>query len=127
MKESEFQTLFTRWAKHNLTTSTATELKITNTDRFYIRNLADHQRRNLLNTKHHGIYYKIPDVGFDQKPYDGFFIKGDAYVCIMFFKPRTPKKFYAIDIDEFVKIKTPSITEDDASKIATLVGDLLPC
>jgi hypothetical protein len=127
MKEKEFQGKFTKWAKVNLQDDKkdliveVTELKITNTKRFSIKNLKPHQARNLYNAKHFGIYYKIPDVGYDQKPFDGFFIKGPSYVCIMFHEPKKPKDVYFIDIDVFLKIKDKSITEEQARNLASKV------
>jgi hypothetical protein len=110
MKEAQFQTKFTRWARHHFKKSTATELKVARGGRFYIKQVKPHQVRNLYNTKHKGIYKKIPDVGYDQKLFDGFFLKGDALVVVMY---EDTKNVYAIDIDEFLLFDTPSVKEED--------------
>jgi hypothetical protein len=110
MNERNFQTKFTRWARHNLKKTTATELKVVRGGRYYLKQLKEHQLRNLFNTKHKGIYFKIADVGPAQKPWDGAFIKGDAWVVIHFIPT---KNTYAIDIDEYMLLKGPGLSECD--------------
>lgn len=78
--------------------------------RYYLKQLKEHQLRNLFNTKHKGIYFKIPDVGQSPKPYDGVFIKGEAWVVIHFIPT---KNTYAIDIDEYMLLKGPGLLECD--------------
>jgi len=40
------------------------------------------------------------------KPYDCLWIQADhAWVIVFFYHPRQPKKFYGIEIDDFIKLK----------------------
>lgn len=84
--------------------------------------MADHQVAALLLTKRTGLVYKIPDAGYGQKPFDCFFLKGQAYVVVMFWKPGQ-KEFFMIDIDEFVKLREetgrPSLTVEDAQRVGS--------
>jgi len=133
VREADFQTKFTRWAKHNLITRTgAYELKLTKTKSLPFNAVAPHQIIALQLVKHNHLGYKIPDVGLSQKPFDFFNISSsqspDAQIVVMFYT-RGNNKFYMIDVDDFVnKAKSSerkSLTEDECSTIACRVGYLL--
>ncbi|MFK5283366.1 hypothetical protein ACI3PL_27710, partial [Lacticaseibacillus paracasei] len=52
--------------------------------------------------KHGTFNYKISDVGYDQKPYDGFQFKmAPAYVIVFWNQHRGDRRFTMIDIDAF--------------------------
>ena len=101
--ERIFCTALQKWCIHNLNKSTAIEAKICKEKKFYYRNIASHQVSNLYNSKHQKIIYKISDFdSMTQKPFDIFMLcKSDAYIALMFIKPRN-KKFYLIDIDRII-------------------------
>ena len=127
MKELDFQTKFTRWAKYNLPVSTACELKITNGPSLPFDSVADHQLIALKLAKgSSGAGYKIPDCGISAKPFDFFFlIRAHAYIVVMFYK-RAQKEFFVIDVDawekETLSSDRKSLTEDRAREICEYVG-----
>lgn len=121
MKEKDFQTKFGRWVINRYPKTTAWELKIVQLEKrksLYMSDVKSHQIRALYNTKHKGIYYKLPDVGIGQKPYDCFFLKAPAFFVVMYYK-RGVKHFYMIDIDDFIKFfdNNKSLSEEKASLI----------
>lgn len=121
MSEADFQTKFTRWAKYNLKTNTACELKVAKEGQSLpFSAVKDHQILALSIVKNNGLGYKIPDAGYDQKPFDYFFIHGEAYVVVMYCK-RNQKEFFMIDVDDFVnegtQSKRRSLTEERAREI----------
>lgn len=119
MKELNFQTRLTRWAKYNLDHSCAIEAKITKTTRLPLSHLAPHQRLALKASKRGCIAFKIPDVGLGQKPFDMFVLRQvSAYVAVMFYA-RGCDHFYLIDIDAWDDFATShkSLLESDAQRI----------
>lgn len=85
-KEATFQTIFKHWlqAKWN-NGSAAFELKRTETDRFYIPNLKEHQKQALIQAYKGTLYHKISDASYEQKPMDCFVLQQAlAYVVIGF-------------------------------------------
>lgn len=78
---------------------------------------------NLTKVKHEVVFYKIPDVGFDQKPMDFVALHGESYLVLLFYVPRQPKTCYFIDIDEIQEALNKgliSINEKEASDLASL-------
>ena len=121
MREKDFQTKLTRWAKHNLTESCAIEAKITHTKRLPFNAVLPHQRQALLHANHGTLAYKIPDIGFGQKPFDMVVLaNAKAYVAVMFYA-RGVKHFYLIPIDAWQKAAMTrayrSITEPEVATI----------
>lgn len=128
MTEAKFQTEFTRWAKHNMKTTAAFELKICNEKSLPFNAVKEHQVANLLSARNRSLVYKIPDAGYDQKPFDCFCLSGcEAYVVVMFYT-RGEKEFYMIPIDSFVRMQQnsekKSFTKIDAMSWASIVGKL---
>lgn len=122
MLEKDFQTRFTRWAKHNTKTSTAFELKLEKGTSMPFSAVMDHQLTALHVAKHGVMSYKIADVGYDQKPFDCFVLVNiPSYVVIMFYK-RGQKEFFMIDIDTWLTEKATSsrksLTESRAREIS---------
>ncbi len=125
MTEADFQTRFRRWHKSNWNGPTsAFEYKISKTESIPFDAVADHQIAALLMVKKGKFYYKIPDAGYDQKPFDAFALIGEnAYVVIYFYTKKGEKRFYVIDIEAFVKerkeseLKRKSLTRERAKEI----------
>lgn len=127
MKESDMQTIFTRWlSKNRPSIPTAYELKITKTNSLPFKRLYEHQKINLLKVIGQGKYYKIPDMqsatGFsNRKPFDCFFLKGEAYVVVWYYKPRKRREFIFIPIEKWIETEKTyhrkSLLEEDAKKI----------
>ena len=124
MSEADFQTKFTRWAKYHLKESCACELKVAKEGQALpFSAVKEHQVLALSVVKNSGLGYKIPDAGYDQKPFDFFFLKGDSYVVVMFAK-RNQKEFVMIPINVFLQesAQSPrrSLTEKRAKEIGTV-------
>jgi hypothetical protein len=115
--EAAMQVVFKHWvqAKWN-NGSAAFELKRTETDRFYIPDLAPHQKQALTQAYEGTLYHKIADAGMAQTPADCIVLQQAlAYVVIGFGRRLT--SFYLIPIwvwNEKVKGKT-SVTESEVA------------
>lgn len=122
MLEKNLQTRITRYVKNRWRHgSAAIEVKITKDKSLPFNAVKDHQIAGLSVAKHGTLAYKIPDTGYDQKPFDMFVFQGaGAYVMVMFWK-RGSKTCYLIDIDDFLKEKETSdrksLTEERANEI----------
>ena len=120
--EKSMQVLFGHWAKSIMwADSAAFELKLCKEKRFNLKRIEDHQIKNLQLVEGRGLFYKIPDEGMAQKPFDGFVLKGRAYLVLMFYKPRQLKTCYLIPIVTIIgKIEDgiKSIDEKEASNLA---------
>jgi len=134
MKETEFQSLFTKWFPNarkaiNMDHSMVKELKVTNTHKFEFKNIKPHQIPFLLRAKHDCVYYKISDQSLGLKPFDCFQVcRVPAYLIILFYKPRQLKVPIWIDVDKFVEFQKTSrykyITEDQAKEIGISFGGI---
>lgn len=116
--ESKLQIIFKHYIQSQWKNgSAAFELKRTETDRFYIPNLAPHQKGALTQAYNDTLYFKIPDDSIGAKPMDCFVLQQSlAYVVIGFGRRLTG--FYLIPIwiwNEKTKDKT-SVTEGEVSK-----------
>lgn len=121
MLEKDFQTEFNRWLKYRWKTTGAFELKLTKGKSIPFDAIRPHQLQNLYNTKHSHLIYKIPDVGFSQKPYDCVaFYGAAAYIVVMFYE-RGQREFFMVDIDDWQKAvqesDRKSFTVEDIRKI----------
>lgn len=121
VNEAQFCTALQKWCGHNLNKSALIEAKVAKTGKFYYKNIALHQMMSLQNAKHRKIIFKISDADFrSHKPADIFMLKkSDAYIALMFLRPRN-KRFYMIDIDAIVaeiKNKKNGLTEAEAKEI----------
>ena len=117
MKEAQMQTLFSHWVREHMPSteySIAWELKLIKTQSFPFAKVPEHQINGLLSVKEEGLYHKISDSPIfkgqrtrftAKKPMDCFLIKGQAYLVVLFYKPRKPKIMYWIDIDTFLQAK----------------------
>lgn len=132
MKEKDVQVKIKRFLDSRLNTfeNGAYELKLTKTNTILFTDFRDHQIKNLLKVKHSGLYYKISDTGYSQKPFDFIVLKGNAYVVIAFYKPRKQLNAYIIDIDAYVSYISSrehqkSLREAECKDLAILRLDLL--
>lgn len=126
MNEKQFQSLFTKYAKKNFRTTSAFELKICKTNRLAYSKFQPHQLPALYKAKHSCVFHKISDQSAGYKPWDAFNLcNSPAYIVILFYKPRQPKEFIMIDIDDFLKFQTDnpkskSITKEQCQQIGTI-------
>ena len=117
-KEAEMQVVFKHYVQALWNNgSAAFELKRTPTKRFYLPNLAPHQKAALTQAYENTLYFKIPDDSRCEKPFDCFVLQQAlAYVVIGFGVRLTG--FYLIPIwiwNEKVKGKK-SVTKSEVSK-----------
>lgn len=141
MVEREMQTLFKHWIANNPPAKASVyELKLEKTGRLSFDRVYDHQVAGLRQAKYKGVYHKIADqpaafIGGKRmhfggkKPFDCLFLKGlEAYVVVMFYKPKQTKVIYFIDIDRWVEEKETSerksLTEDRAREISKWIKTL---
>lgn len=125
MTEAERTTKFLKYAKANIQSSFVFEAKICKTKSISFTVVKPHQERTLLISRESSFNYKIPDVGYDQKPLDGFqFHKVEAYVVIFWWQKRGDMRFSMIDIkvwlEEKEKSDRKSLTYERACEIAML-------
>lgn len=112
MKEKDFYRPVQNWIKKNLNQTAVVELKLVKGNRFRLSDMRPHQIDSLLACKHNSLVYKIPDAGFDQKPFDiCYFNNTLAYIGVVFYEPRKKKNLYLIDIDVILKTQEDSWTE----------------
>lgn len=126
MLEKNLQTRITRYVKNRWQHgSAAIEVKITKEKSLPFNAVKDHQIAGLLVAKHGTLSYKIPDTGYDQKPFDMVVFQGaGAYILVMFWK-RGCKTCYLLDIDVFLKEKKTSdrksLTEERACELGETI------
>lgn len=121
-QEKDFQIQLKRWFSNHAISSSAWEQKICKTNAMPFSKVQEHQLRALWLSKHKQLYYKIPDVGYDKKPFDNFILSNsNAYVCIFYYQKRGDKDFVVIDVDDFIKesegSKKRSLTKERAIEI----------
>jgi len=123
--EADRTTLFLKYAKARINHSFAFEAKICKEKSLPFDVVKDHQEIALFRVKHGYFNYKIPDAGYDQKPFDGFqMVMQPAYVVIFWYQIRGDKRLTIIDIDMWMEEKRTSerrsITFERAKEIATI-------
>lgn len=121
MKEKDLQTRVTAYMKNRWKGTAVFELKICHEKSMPFEMVKEHQIHALHSAKTGVIAYKIPDVGFDQKPFDMIVLdKVSAYVLVMFYT-RGCNHFYIIDVDRYVAeselSERRSLTEERAQEI----------
>ena len=133
MVEKHFQSIFTKWVRENPPTGSAVwELKMVKGPSIAFDRVSPHQVEALKEAKRSGIFHKISDspVSWQSKlrftkpkPFDCLYIfKPEAYVVLLFYKPRKAKEVLFIDIDDWVdemlKVERKSLTEKRAKEIS---------
>lgn len=121
VRESDLQTRITRYMKNCWKGSAVFELKITHDGSLPFSAVKSHQSAALYIAKHGQLAYKLPDVGWEQKPFDMVVLGGmPAYILVMFYV-RGCKTVYIIDIDVWQEEEKTSVrrslTEDRARAI----------
>lgn len=133
MLEKNFQSLFTKYIKsHPQPRSAVFELKICKLPSLAFNRLEEHQKTALLEAtlgEGHQTYLKISDQSMGQKPFDAFVVTGvDAFVVLLFYKPRQKKEAILINIRSWVKEEETcgrkSIPEARAKEIAYKIIEL---
>ena len=127
MKEKDFQSLFTVWAKRNWKKSAAFELKLTKLKSMPFNKVERHQLIALYDAKYLSMFHKISDMSVGYKPFDCFCLAGaEAYVVVMYYKKGDRKYCYLIDVTAFraeeQKSKRKSLTEERAGEIGTKIN-----
>lgn len=104
----------------------AYELKLVKGQTFNLKNVAPHQLYYLKKVKD-TFYFKIPDSGFSQKPFDCFVMSGNAYVVPIFYIARKKKVGYAMPIaliESLVERSEFSLKEEVCYRYADYILDL---
>lgn len=110
MTEADRTTLFLKYAKANIKNSFAFEAKICKGPSLPFAAVKDHQKAALLRVKFGVFNYKISDVGFDQKPFDGFqYHMCDSYVVIFWYEKRNDRRMTIIPIESWIKEESISL------------------
>jgi tRNA A37 threonylcarbamoyladenosine biosynthesis protein TsaE len=127
--EADRTTLFLKYSKARINHSFVFEAKICKEKSLSFNAVKEHQEIALFRVKHGYFNYKIPDAGFDQKPFDGFqMVMQPAYVVIFWWQHRGDKRITIIDIDVWLEEKKnserKSITYERAKEIASIVEEL---
>ena len=109
--------------------SAAFELKYVKSGKkhFLINELPQDQERALRMTYENGVYHKISDQSMGNKPWDAFYLKGNAYLVIYFAGDNT---FYGIHTKFIVHLKeigVKRITPDVAKEFADFIFDTSGC
>jgi len=109
VNEADRTTLFLKYAKARIGESFAFEAKICKEKSLPFSAVQDHQERNLHIVKHGVFNYKIADVGYEQKPWDGFQLTHlPAYVVIFWYQKRGDRRITIIDIDMWLEERKTS-------------------
>lgn len=122
MIERDFYSKVQKYLKHVIKETCVVELKLTKGGTFLLSDLKPHQIDNLRSVSLRSLVYKLPDVGFDQKPFDIIsFHKTNAYVGIIFYIPRKKKTLYLIKIEDILpRYDThKSLTESECATLAS--------
>lgn len=107
--------------------SSAFELKFVKGKHFLLSELPSDQERALRMTYENGVYHKISDQSMGNKPWDAFFLKGNAYLVVYFASNKT---FYGIHTKFIVHLKeigVKRITPDIATEFADFIFDTSGC
>lgn len=127
--EMHFCTALQKWLRANMPYTCFIEAKISIDDKPLNFNSAfkPHQLPILSMIKHKCLAYKISDLDRMQKPFDILFAREDmAYVAIHWVR-KGNKVFYLLDpdiIQGLIDDGKKSITEEMASKLAVITGEL---
>jgi hypothetical protein len=135
MNEAKMQVLFRDYIKQNPPSESETyELKISKYKTFPLDKIKKQQIPSLLACRD-GFFYKITDppifyggkMRFNiPRPFDCLFLKKvQGYFIFWFYKPRQPKKFIKVKVDDFVKFidsrESKSFKEEEILNIASEV------
>ena len=127
--EKDFQKLYDTWFlknRHLFSTSVLVELKSTNGDRLYYKQIESHQHDSLIAcTTDRGVYHRIesnPNKFQSKKPSDSFFIRnGKGYLAVMFFqKKRGQRTFWMVPYPSIVaemERGSKSLSVEDCSRL----------
>lgn len=138
MIEKNLQSIFGAWAREfPPRATTAWELKLEKGTSIAFNRVAEHQVEALTRAKRDGLYHKISDspvswmkstpMRFGKpKPFDCLYVIGaEAYVVVVFYKPRKKKEAMFIDIDQWVEESKSStrksLTEARAREISSKI------
>lgn len=135
MKEKQLQSILGNYLKENPQNRNAVyELKMCKGNAMPFNQVAEHQIEALKQAKQGNLYHKIADTPVSwgmntkmrftaKKPFDCMNIyKAEAYIVIVYYKPRKKKDFIFIDVDDFIKEQEnsdrKSLTEERAKLIS---------
>lgn len=138
MTEKNLQSIFGAWVRENPpVVTTVWELKLEKGKSIAFDRVAPHQIEGLSNAKNTGLYHKISDTPVSwmkntpmrfgkPKPFDcAFIVAKQAYVVVVFYKPRKKKEAMFIDVEDWVEecliSDRKSLTEARAREISSKI------
>lgn len=107
MVENDFRPMFNNWVQNQKGSfiNCFFELKFVNTTRRKSinveRDFKPHQLPELHRIKHEGITFTLSNQSFGKKMFDSGKVQGTGYVVILYWKPRKPKVFHMVDVDDW--------------------------
>lgn len=123
MTEAIRTTLFIKYARTKIKETFVGECKISKTESLPFSSVKDHQENALYRAKHGTLSYKIPDVGYDQKPMDLFQVyRCPAYIIIFWYTKPGDKRMSIIDIDSWITEKEKSIRKSLTYQQSCIIG-----
>lgn len=107
--EADKTTKFLKWMKYNLPETCVVECKISKSESIPFDAVKPHQESSLWQVKHSIFNYKIPDAGYDIKPFDLFQMKMEnSYVCIFWYAKRGDNRISIIPIKSWCEEREKS-------------------
>jgi len=127
------QTLFRDYIKHNSPIFPEVyELKICKSTSLPFDAVKKHQTKALLDSKKFGFFHKLTDppifyggkMRFNlPRPFDCMWLIGvKAFVVVWFYKPRQPKIFIKIPIQNFIDLEGKSVRKSMTEEMALSIG-----
>lgn len=97
------------------------ELKLTKSASLPFSALKEHQLEALYQAKHNRLAHKIADDSVGFKPFDCFHVREVPAFVVVSYYTRGEKKFYMIDVDDWIKEREASdrksLTRERAAQI----------
>ena len=108
--EKDFQTDWSKWWKNRFKKTGAFELKIADGKSLPFDAVEEHQENSCYVAKHGAFYYKPPDNTGYQNPLDSICLFHELGMIVVMYhaQERGQKKFFMIDIDDWLKEKEKS-------------------
>jgi len=114
-----------KWLRAFKNETLALECKICKGKSLPFEAVKEHQVSALYLAKHGLMNFKIPDCGFDQKPFDLFMLaRAKAYVVIFWYTKRGQRDMTWIDVDIWLEEKQKSDRKSLTFERACEIGNL---
>lgn len=123
MNERDIYGPLQAWMKKNLHHTAAIEVKIVKSAKFNLADFPAHQRQGLTLCATGTLSYKLPDTGWDRKPFDIFYMhKTKAYLVVCFYTARVKKRCYFISYEKIPESGT--FSEEQVGEFSEFYCDI---